>query len=126
MKKMLASAVVLLCMVGLAYADGYKETKKAGNYEVTLKMSNEPAAMTDNKATIDLRDAAGTVSGADIEVFYFMPSMPAMNYTSKAAASGNIYEAVIKPTMPGEWTADVKVKGTDGKTHKASFPFNAK
>jgi hypothetical protein len=126
MKRIFVFAVVMLLVAGVAYAKSYESGKKAGIYHVTLKMENDPVPVAENKATIEVKDASGPVAGADVELYYFMPSMPAMNYTAKAEPKDNAYEAVIKPTMPGEWKVDVKVKGGDGKVHKAAFEFEAK
>jgi len=126
MRKMGIFLVVVLLVAGVAYAKSYESSKKAGMYHVTLKIENDPLAVAENKATIEITDASGPVAGAEVGLYYFMPSMPSMRYEAKAEPKDNAYEAVIKPTMPGEWKVDVKVKGNDGKTHKAVFEFKAK
>jgi len=126
MKSILTFAVVMILLAGVAYAKNYEVSKKAGQYHVTLKMESDPVPVAENNATIEVKDASGPVAGADVELYYFMSSMPSMNYTAKAEPKGNAYEAVVKPTMPGEWKVDVKVKGSDHKVHKAVFEFNAK
>ena len=126
MKRIFVFAVVMTLVAGVAFAKSYKSGKQAGIYHVMLKMESDPVPVAENKATIEIQDASGPVAGADVELYYFMPSMPAMNYTAKAEPEDNAYGAVIKPTMPGEWKVDVKVKGSDGKVQKAVFEFNAK
>jgi major membrane immunogen (membrane-anchored lipoprotein) len=126
MKKIVTIAVILLLAGSFAYAKSYESGKKAGTYRVTLKMKSDPVPVAENTATIEVKDPSGNVTGADVELYYFMTSMPSMNYTVKAEPKGGAYEATIKPTMPGEWKVDVKVKGSDGKVHKAVFIFKAK
>jgi hypothetical protein len=78
-----------------------------------------------NKATIEIKKDAVSATDVDPEVYYFMQSMPAMNYTVRATRQGDAYTAVIKPTMPGEWTMRVKIKGPDSKVHSGTFEFKA-
>jgi hypothetical protein len=93
---------------------------------VTLKITSSPATVGDNPATIEVTDAKGNHVAAEVGLYYFMPSMPSMKYESKAEQKDGGYAAVIAPTMPGAWRLHVKVKGSDGKTRKASFDFDAK
>jgi hypothetical protein len=127
------SALIFLLMLvtaalsaGVAYAEGFESSKRVGIYKVTLKMASHSLPAADNKATISVSDGSGPVACDDLRLYYFMPSMPAMNYETKAVFRDNVYEAVIKPTMPGAWTVEVRVKGADGNTHKAAFDFQAK
>jgi hypothetical protein len=55
-----------------------------------------------------------------------MSSMPAMNYEVKAVPKGKLYEAVVKPTMPGEWSADINVIIGEKEGDKVSISFDAK
>jgi YtkA-like len=126
MKEITVVALVLLLVAGVACAERFASTKRAGIYQVTLKMADAPLAVGDNKATIAVRDAAGPVAGAEVWLYYFMPSMPSMNYETMAAFRENAYEAAIKPTMRGDWTVEVRVHGADGTTYKALFDFKAK
>jgi len=52
--------------------------------------------------------------------------MPAMNYEVKAVPDGEQYSAVIKPTMPGEWSADINVMIGEEEARKVSINFKAK
>lgn len=126
MRKFAACAVFLLLVAGVAYAKDYSVSKKVGPYEVTVKMDHAPAVVGINKVTFEIRKGASPVSDLDPELYYFMASMPAMNYGVRAVREGETYTAVIKPTMPGEWTMQVKIKGPDGGTHVGTFEFKAK
>ena len=126
MKKIALLVVVVMLVAGVVYAKEYSHSKKAGTYEVTLKMDKTPVPVAENRATVEVKDGSGNyVKGADVEVYYLMTTMPAMNYGAKARPSGDGYEVIIKPTMPGDWKVDVKVKDEAGKLHKAVFEFKA-
>jgi hypothetical protein len=119
-------AAFLLVAGGVACANGYGAGKKVGPYDVRLKMDHTSAAVGVNKVIFDIRKDASPVDNLDPEIYYFMPSMPAMNYAAHATRKGEVYSAAIKPTMPGEWTMPVKMKGPDGRVHTGSFEFRAK
>jgi hypothetical protein len=127
LKKVAFLAVVILLTAGVVYAKGYSAVKKAGIYHVTLKMGKDPVPVGENKAVIEIEDSTGAyVTGANVELHYFMPSMPAMSYRSKAEPNGNLYSVVIKPTMPGHWKVDVKITDGKGKLCEAVFEFKVK
>ncbi len=126
MKKFLWVVAVMLLTAGVASAQGYAVAGKAGIYNVTLKIKSSPAVVGENPATIEVKDAGGRHVPAAVSLYYFMTSMPAMHYETKAMPVDHAYAAVIIPTMPGAWKLHVKVKGSDGKTHRATFDFVAK
>ena len=126
MKEIAVVTMLILIGAGVACAERFESSKGAGIYQVTLKMADYPLAVGDNKATIAVHDAGGPVAGAEVRLYYFMPSMPSMNYETMASFRENEYEAAIKPTMPGDWTVEVRVHSADGITHKALFDFKAK
>ncbi|MEJ2695742.1 MAG: FixH family protein [Candidatus Sulfobium sp.] len=119
-------AALLLLAAGVAYANDYSAGKKVGPYDVILKIDHTPAVVGVNKVTFDIRKDTSPVNNLDPELYYFMPAMPAMNYTAHAIRKGDVYSASIKPTMPGQWTLRVKIKGPDGKVHTGTFEFRAK
>jgi hypothetical protein len=125
MKKIYFFVVVMLLITAVAYAQGYAVSKAAGQCQVTLKMKSNPAVVGENPATVEVTDAKGKHVSAEVGLDYFMPSMPSMKYQAKAEPGDNVHAAVIRPTMPGAWEVNVTVRGRDGKTHKATFDFNA-
>jgi hypothetical protein len=125
MKKIFLLVAVMLLTAGVACAQDYAVSKKVGAYHLTLKMKSNPAVVGENPATVEVTDARGKHVPSEVELHYFMPSMPSMEYEAKAEARDNVHVAVIKPTMPGAWKVHVKVKDRDGKTHKTAFDFNA-
>jgi nitrogen fixation protein FixH len=125
MKKVFLCVVAMLLAAGVAYAQDYAASKETGQYRVALKMKSNPAVVGENPATVEITDAKGNHVPAEVGLHYFMPSMPSMEYEAKVEPGDDVHAAVIKPTMPGAWKADVTVRGRDGKTHKAAFDFNA-
>lgn len=90
-------------------------------------MDSNPVKVGENNMTIELHDESGkAISDAEVSVYYFMPSMPAMNYEVKALPDGAKYAAVIKVVMPGAWDADIKVKRSGEEMQKATISFDAK
>ncbi len=128
MKKLLLCTIVFLLIAGIAYAKEFEVTKKAGTYNVVVKIDRNPPIVGDNNMTIDVKDAAGKqVSDAKVLVEYGMPAMPgmpAMNYKTEAAPSGTGYRAKMSLSMSGSWNISVKIsKG--GKTSAMKFSVDA-
>jgi hypothetical protein len=126
MKKTVVVLMALLVFSSVVYAESLTFETKAGDIAVTVSIDNNPPIVGKNNMNIELRDDQGkAVTDAEIGVYYFMPSMPAMNYKSSAGLKDGVYTAVIKPTMPGKWDVAITVKGK-GEDRKAVISFNAK
>jgi nitrogen fixation protein FixH len=127
MKRVIIILTGLLLLAGAVYADNLNLEKKAGDVTVKVTLESNPLKVSDNNISIELLDPEGhAITNAEVAVYYFMPSMPAMNYEVKALPEGGQYTAVIKPTMPGEWTADINA-GIGGKeADKVSISFDAR
>jgi nitrogen fixation protein FixH len=124
---LIGSIVAFLLVIGVAYAHNFNAVTKAGEVTVKVVVDNEFLKVGQNNVTIELVDVKGkTIIDADVAVYYFMPSMPAMNYEVQASSDGTKYIAVIKPVMPGAWDADIKVKRNGGDVQKATISFDAK
>ena len=128
MKKIAVFAMVFLLIAGMAYAKDYEVKKKAGQYDVEVKIDKNPPVVGDNNISIEIKDASGKyVSNAKVRVEYSMPAMPgmpAMHYKEDAAVSGNTYKAVMNLSMAGSWNVAVKIK-KDGKTNTIKFNVDA-
>jgi hypothetical protein len=120
------TTLMLLLVEGVACAASLELSRKADAYKVTLRMASRPLSVSDNKVIIVVSGTTGPLTGADLRLRYFMPSMPSMNYETGAVFRNDAYEAVIRPTMPGVWTIEVRVKDSDGNTHNAVFDFQVK
>lgn len=123
---MILTAVIFLC--GIAYAKDYEVKKKAGDYDVEVKIDKNPPVVGDNNIEIEIKDAAGKyVTDAKVIVEYSMPAMPgmpAMNYEADAKLSSYEYKATMKLSMAGSWNILVKITKGD-KTSKLKFSIDA-
>lgn len=129
MKKLAVFTLILLLIAGIAYAKDYEVKKKAGEYNVEVKIDKNPPVVGDNNATIEIKDASGKyVTDARVKVEYSMPAMPgmpAMNYKADAALSGNAYRAKMNFSMSGAWNVAVKIT-RGGKTTAVKFNVDAR
>jgi len=123
----IATSVVLL-ITGSAYAKDYEVKKKAGDYDVTVKIDRNPPVVGDNTMEIKIKDAkGGYITDASVVVEYSMPAMPgmpAMNYKAKAKIDENTYKATMNLSMSGSWNIEIKIKKGD-KTSKVKFSVDA-
>lgn len=129
MKKLLALALVLVIVTGVAYAKGYEVQKKAGDYDVTVAFDRNPPVASDNNVAIQIKDASGKiVKDALVKIDYSMPAMPGMppmNYKVDAVLKGAEYNATLGLSMAGPWNIEVKITQA-GKTAKMKFTIDAK
>jgi hypothetical protein len=125
MKKVLILTIALVMLItGVIYAKGLEVKQKTGGYDVTVTMDKNPPATGINNISVDVKDASGkSITDAKVRVDYSMPAMPgmpAMNYKSDAALSGQTYAAKMNFSMSGAWNIAVRVtKG--GKTSTVKF-----
>ncbi len=129
MRRVLAVAVILFLTAGVVYAKDYEITKKAGEYNVEVKIDKNPPVVGDNNVKIEIKDAAGKyVTDAQVVVDYGMPAMPgmpAMNYKTATELKGNEYKAKMNLSMSGTWNVAVKIT-RGGKTSTMKFTVDAK
>ncbi len=126
MKRIVLFTMVLLLTAGIVYAKDYELKKKTGGYEVVLKFQKSTFSVGENPVSIEIMGTSGhQVSDAKVELYYFMPSMPAMNYTAGARLEKNRYKATVSPTMGGDWKLDLKFTRPGEKPHKVTFGFKA-
>lgn len=128
MKKLTIITMILFLAVGIAYAKDYEVRKKAGEFEVEVKIDRNPPVVGDNNLKIEIKDTSGKyVTDAKVAVDYSMPAMPgmpAMNYKTDAELKGNEYKARMNLSMSGPWNIAVKItKG--GKTSSMKFNIDA-
>lgn len=129
MKKLILFTVVLFLAAGVAFAKDYEVKKKAGEFEVEVKIDRNPPIVGDNNVKIEVKDSSGRyVTDAKVVVEYSMPPMPGMppmNYKSDAEVKGNEYRAKMNLSMSGSWNITVKITRA-GKTSAAKFTVDAK
>jgi len=133
MKKVMAVFAVL--MLGLSwglpaavYAKDLVITKKAGDYDVEVKIDKNPPIAGENGIEVEIKDATGKyVTDAKVVIEYSMPAMPGMppmNYKTEAELKGYEYKAKMNLSMRGQWNIAVKIIRL-GKTETAKFNIDA-
>ena len=128
MKRLTVVTLILLLMAGVAYAKDYEVKKKAGEYDVEIKIDKNPPVVGDNNIGIEIKDASGKyVTDAKVKVEYSMPAMPgmpAMNYKTDTELKGYEYKAKMNLSMSGSWNIAVKIT-RGGKTTSVKFNVDA-
>lgn len=128
MKKIAVFTLILLFVAGIAYAKDYEVKKKAGDYNVAVKIDKNPPVVGDNNIEIEIKDASGKyVTDAKVRIEYTMPAMPgmpAMNYKADAELKGYEYKAKMNLSMSGSWNIAVKIT-RGGKTTTVKFNVDA-
>ena len=128
MKRLAVFTLTLLLIGGIAYAKDYEVKKKAGEYDVEVKIDKNPPIVGDNNITIEIKDASGKyVTDAKVKVEYSMPAMPgmpAMNYKTDTELKGDEYKAKINLSMSGSWNIALKITRS-GKTATMKFNVDA-
>ena len=103
--------------------------KKAGDYDVELRIDRNPPVVGDNGLELRITDATGALlKDADVLVNYYMPPMPRMapmNYKTPAKAKKEVYALRMRLIMAGPWVIVVKITA-DGKTTSARFHIDAR
>jgi len=130
MKKLCAVvAVAMLFISCIAYAKDYEVNKKAGEYDVMVRIDKNPPVVGDNNITIEIKDTSRKyVTDAKVVVEYSMPAMPGMppmNYKTDATLKGNEYKAKMNLSMSGSWNIVVKITRA-AKTSTMKFTVDAK
>ncbi len=128
MKKLAIITLILILIAGIAYAKVYEVKKKAGEYDVEVKIDKNPPIVGDNNITIEIKDASGKyVTDAKVKVEYSMPAMPgmpAMNYKTDTELKGDEYKAKMNLSMSGSWNIALKITRS-GKTATMKFNVDA-
>jgi hypothetical protein len=129
MKRLAIFAVALLLIAGVVYAKDYEVTKKAGDYNVLIKIDKNPPIAGENNITIAITDKSGkAITDAKVVFNYSMPAMagmPAMSYKVDADLKETQYKAKVNYSMSGSWNNEVRIT-QGGKTVSARFPIDAK
>ena len=129
MKRLVIFIMALFLIAGVVYAKDYEVNKKAGDYNVLIKIDKNPPVAGDNNVEIGITDASGkAVTDAKVALNYSMPAMagmPAANYKADAELKGTVYKAKINYSMAGSWNNEVKIP-RGGKTVSARFTIVAK
>jgi hypothetical protein len=120
--------LAILCfLTGASDAASLVDSKKAGDYVVSILIDRNPPIIGINNLDVDIRGADGrAVTDAKVLVNYYMPPMPRMapmNYKIDAPFKGDRYRAKMNFIMEGPWYIAVKINHS-GKTTTAKFNVN--
>lgn len=103
--------------------------KRAGDYNVEMRIDRNPPVVGDNGLELRIADASGTLlKDADVLVNYYMPPMPRMapmNYKAPAKLKKDAYSLRMRLIMAGPWIIVVKITA-GGKTTSARFNIDAR
>ena len=130
MKRLAVFNVLVLVFLigGMVYAKDYEVKKKAGGYDVEIRIDKSQPVVGENNIEIGIKDTSGKdVTDAQVRVEYSMPAMPgmpAMNYKTEAALKGYKYRATMNLSMSGSWGIVVKITRA-GKITKVKFNVDA-
>jgi hypothetical protein len=98
--------LILVLTMGIAYAKGLEVKKKAGEYDVEVKIDRNPPIIGDNSIEIEIKKAGKPVTDAKVLINYYMPPMPRMapmNYKTDAKLKKDKYKATMNFIMAGPW-----------------------
>jgi len=115
MKKLVLFLIFFLFMSHpyWAQARGLEVEKKAGDYEVLIRLDKHPPIQGDNPVEIEIKDLQGKpVTDAKVLVNYYMPPMPRMapmNYKTDAPFSKGKYRMTMNIIMSGPWVIRVLI-----------------
>ena len=103
--------------------------KKAGPYDVAMRIDRNPPVVGDNGLELRITEPDGAVlKGATVLVNYYMPPMPRMapmSYKTQAKLKKDAYAMSMRLIMAGPWIIVVKITVAD-KTTSARFQIDAR
>jgi hypothetical protein len=128
MWKMYLPVILLLCSwAGTADAASLVDAKKAGEYDVAIRIDRNPPIMGVNNLEVEIKGADGqAITDAKVLINYYMPPMPRMapmNYRADASFKGGKYRLAMNFIMEGPWYIVVKISHR-GKAASAKFNVN--
>jgi hypothetical protein len=95
-----------------AHAKGYEAKKKAGDYEIEIRIDRKPIVIGENHIEIEIKSGGNIIKDAKVLVNYYMPPMPRMppmNYKTDAKLKGDAYQATMDIIMSGPWIIVIKI-----------------
>ena len=129
MKRLVLAIMLALLAAGTAAAKDYEATKKAGDYNVAIKIDRNPPITGDNNLTVTIKDEAGAeIKDAKVTAeisMAAMPGMPAVKYSNTMQLKGSEYRAKVNFSMAGGWGIAVKIIRGD-KTVQTRFSVDVR
>ncbi len=128
MKTFAILTLIILFAAGTAYSRPLEIRKKAGKYDVEVKITKNPIIVGDNEIEIKIKGDEGRyVTDATVLVNYYMPPMPRMapmNYRIDARRREDRYTAPMNFIMAGPWYIRIIIDHA-GKISTAKFNIDA-
>lgn len=106
MKWLALSILTLVLTAGIAYPKSLEVKKKAGEYDVEVKIDRNPPIVGNNSIEIEVKKAGNPVTDAKVLINYYMPPMPRMapmNYKTDTKLKKDKYKATMNFIMAGPW-----------------------
>jgi len=128
MKRLVIVVMMMILMGGLAIAKDYEVKKKAGDFDVEVRIDKNPPVVGDNNILVEVKESGKAVTDAKVVIDYSMPAMPgmpAMNYKTDADLKGSVYKGTMNLSMSGSWNIAIKITKA-GKTSTARFSIDAR
>ncbi len=126
-KRLILSMLILLLTAGVVYAKHWEAKKKAGEFDVEVKIDRNPPIVGDNSIEIEIKKAGKTITDAKVLVNYYMPPMPRMapmNYKTDAKLKKDKYKATMNLIMAGPWYIAVIINH-EGKISRTKVNIDA-
>jgi hypothetical protein len=101
---------IFFLTAGVAYSRGLEVKKKAGEYELEIKMDKNPPIVGDNHIEIEIKNAGKKITDAKVLINYYMPPMPRMapmSYKIDAQLKKEKYRAMMNFIMAGPWYINI-------------------
>ena len=119
--------LILVLTVGTSYAKDLEIKKKAGDFDVEVKIDRNPPIVGDNSIEIEIKKAGKPVTDAKVLITYYMPPMPRMapmNYKTDAKLKKEKYKATMNLIMAGPWYIAVIITH-EGKISRTKLNIDA-
>ena len=121
------SILILALTTSIAYAKELEVKKKAGEYDVEVKIDRNPPIIGDNSIEIEIKKAGKAVTDAKVLINYYMPPMPRMapmNYKTDAKLKKEKYKATMNLIMAGPWYIAIIINH-EGKISRTKLNIDA-
>ena len=120
--------LILVLTMDIAYPKDLEVKKKAGQYDVEVKIDRNPPIIGDNSIEIEINKAGKPVTDAKVLINYYMPPMPRMapmNYKTDAKLKKDKYKATMNFIMAGPWYISIIINH-EGKISTTKFNIDTR
>ena len=126
-KNLVLSILIVVLTTGISYAKDLEVKKKAGKYDVEVKIDRNPPIVGDNSIEIEIKKSGNSVTDAKVLINYYMPPMPRMapmSYKTDAKLKKDKYKAKMNFIMAGPWYISIIINH-EGKISTTKFNIDA-